>query len=129
MVFGRGTGWWNSRAKGLAAEKSVLPTHPPLAAASTTPRERKRGVRRTRGDVPPSLIQWRKSGGELGAWSAGSPPRTRPFGRTTGPAAEPSSAARRRRVGQSIARNTSGWRRIPPHEFSFYVVLSTQTQQ
>ncbi|CAI6348772.1 unnamed protein product [Macrosiphum euphorbiae] len=72
------------------------------------PTERKRGAQRTRGDVPPSLTQWRRSGGGLWAWPAGSQPRTRPFGRTTGPAAEPSSAGQRRRVGQSIARNTSG---------------------
>jgi len=66
VVFGRGTGRRNSRAKGLAAVKSVLPYAPSARSRINHPAERKRGARRTRGDVPPSLTQWRRSGGGLG---------------------------------------------------------------
>jgi len=70
-VFGGGVSGavragWNSRAKGLAAGKSVLPRTPSAHDRINHPAERKRGSRRTRGDVPPSLTQWRRSGGGLG---------------------------------------------------------------
>jgi len=98
------------QAKGLAAGKSVLPCTPSARGRIIHPAERKRGARWTRGDVPPSLTQWRRSGGGLGGVARRRSAAYTPVVRRTtlGPAAEPSSAGRRRRVGQSIARNTSG---------------------
>jgi len=98
------------QAKGLAAGKPVLPCTPSARGPHQPPRgavTRAAKDEGRRAAVTRPMAQVRRRIGGRGPPTVGRV-HARRSANYTGPAAQPSSAGRRRRVGQSIARNTSG---------------------
>jgi len=104
---------WRCSGDGIAERRvwppgsQSSPAHPPLGAASTTPRSGSAG----RDGREPTCRRHSPNGAgpaaDWGAWPAGSPPRTRPYGELRDP--RPSRLPQDDVVvsTQSIARNTS----------------------